>query len=120
MVHHMNLYPEPFSKIKSGEKDIELRLLDEKRQKIKVGDLIEFTNTENDKLKLNAVVVALHEFISFKDLYNSLPLLRCGYTKENVDKASSTDMDAYYSKEKQQKYHVIGIEVKVLPLDCKK
>lgn len=114
MIHYMSLHSGPFYAIQSGQKDIELRLLDKKRQMIQVGDLIEFTNTENSKCKLNVVVVALHKFPSFDKLYESLSLLRCGYTSENINQASSTDMDFYYSKEKQEKYGVVGIEIRLM------
>lgn len=40
MVYQMRLRREPFEKIRSGEKTIELRLFDEKRQKLKVDDEI--------------------------------------------------------------------------------
>ncbi|MBQ1852397.1 MAG: ASCH domain-containing protein, partial [Lachnospiraceae bacterium] len=38
----MQLQPEPFDLIKSGAKTIELRLYDEKRRKIRIGDEIVF------------------------------------------------------------------------------
>ena len=38
MTHYMNLCSEPFNSIKNREKIYELRLLDPKRQKVKVGD----------------------------------------------------------------------------------
>lgn len=37
----------PFEKIKSGSKTIEMRLFDEKRQRISVGDFIEFSSADN-------------------------------------------------------------------------
>ena len=40
MIHKMNLAAEPFEQIASGRKTIEMRLLDEKRQKLMIGDLI--------------------------------------------------------------------------------
>ena len=40
----MKLKNEPFVSIKNGLKTIEMRLFDEKRKQIKVGDTIEFTN----------------------------------------------------------------------------
>ena len=96
--------------IKNGEKTIELRLFDEKRQKIKVGDKIVFTeNTTGETL--NTTVVKLYRFDSFKELYKSLPLLKCGYTTENVDNATPSDMEQYYSAEEQRKYGVVGIEL---------
>ena len=43
MLHKMKLNESPFERIKNGTKTIEFRLYDEKRQKIKVGDKIEFS-----------------------------------------------------------------------------
>ena len=109
-VHKMKLNSAPFEMIKNGEKTIELRLFDEKRQKIKVGDKIVFTeNTTGETL--NTTVVKLYRFDSFKELYKSLPLLKCGYTTENVDNATPSDMEQYYSAEEQRKYGVVGIEL---------
>lgn len=108
--HRMNLHSSPFEKIKSGEKTIELRLLDEKRQKIKAGDRIVFTNTLTGET-VDATVAKLHCFESFEELYKSLPLLKCGYTPEDVDKAHPSDMEAYYSAEQQKQYGVVGIEL---------
>ena len=109
-MHHMKLNPEPFGMIKSGKKTIELRLFDEKRQKIKVGDSIVFTNTDTEET-LSARVVKLHRFDSFEELYQSLPLLQCGYTAEDIEQASPADMQQYYSAEEQEKYGVVGIEL---------
>ena len=108
---HMNLTPAPFSMIKSGQKTIELRLFDEKRQHIRVGDEIVFTNTESGET-LRKTVAKLHRFDSFEELYRALPLLQCGYTAEDIDTAHPSDMEQYYSVEEQQKYGVVGIELK--------
>lgn len=109
-VHHMKLFPEPYEKIKSGRKTIELRLFDEKRRQIKAGDAIVFTNMETNET-VSATVAKLHRFDSFEELYRSLPLLQCGYTAENVGEAKPSDMDPYYSAEEQKQYGVVGIEL---------
>ena len=111
MTHKMNLNPEPFEMIRNGQKTIELRLNDEKRQKIKVGDMIEFTQTETGE-KLTVEVIALHLFDSFTKLYQELPLLKCGYTETDIATAKPEDMDLYYTPEQQEKYGVLGIEIK--------
>lgn len=110
IIHEMKLNSLPFEKIKSGEKTIELRLFDEKRQKIKVGDVIRFTNTSSGEI-ISAIVIKLHIFESFCELYNTLPLFNCGYTNEDIDTAHYSDMDAYYSPDEQKKYGVVGIEI---------
>ena len=110
--HIMNLTPSPLKMIREGTKTIELRLLDEKRKDISVGDTIVFNNTEDEKDSLCVMVEDLFVFDSFEELYANLPLLECGYTEEDIDSASPEDMEAYYSKEKQAQYGVVGIKVK--------
>lgn len=43
MLHRMKLQSEPFAKIKNGKKILEIRLFDDKRQKLHLGDEIEFS-----------------------------------------------------------------------------
>lgn len=109
-IHNMNLHHTPFEMIKSGKKTIELRLFDEKRQQIKAGDKIIFTDTVTGE-SMNTTVVKLHLFDSFDELYKALPLLKCGYTKEDINNANPSDMEQYYSVEQQNKYGVVGIEL---------
>lgn len=113
-LHKMNLNARPFEMIKSGEKTIELRLYDEKRREIAVGDMIEFTNSSDEKQRLRARVKELHIFKDFAELYANLPLDKCGYTKESIAFAAPEDMLEYYPKEKQAKYGAVGIELEVL------
>ena len=108
--HQMKLSPAPFEMIKCGQKTIELRLYDEKRQRIKEGDTIVFFNTKTGE-SLGASVARLHRFDSFEMLYKSLPLLKCGYTEENVVAAAHSDMDQYYTPDEQKKHGVVGIEL---------
>lgn len=114
MTHIMRLNPLPFKMIASGEKTIELRLNDEKRRKLNRKDLITFINTEDNRKTLKAEIVNIYKFKSFEELYADLPLLKCGYTKEDVKTASPEDMLAYYSAKQQEKYGVLGIEIKVI------
>ncbi|WP_314838885.1 ASCH domain-containing protein [Solobacterium moorei] len=107
----MKLNPAPFAMIKDGRKTIELRLNDEKRQAISVGDTIIFQSIDMPRSELMTVVMGLYKFDSFKELYEKLPLMECGYTDANVAEASPDDMNQYYSQEEQQKYGVVGIKV---------
>jgi ASC-1-like (ASCH) protein len=114
MKHTMKLNDAPYAMIKSGRKTIELRLYDEKRQAIAVGDEIEFCHRVDPTAALLCRVIALHRFASFEELYKTLPLIKCGYTVENVSAASAADMELYYSKEEQAAYGVIGIEIELI------
>ncbi len=114
MEHIMKLSPSPFQRIQSGKKTIELRLYDEKRKKIQIGDYIRFINTDNPSETLVAEVVNLFVFDSFAKLYRKLPLLECGYTEQNVKTASPKDMEEYYTKELQEQYGVVGIQIRLI------
>ena len=113
MKHYMNLCPEPFEMIRSGEKTIELRLNDEKRKAISVGDTIVFTNTQDNSRQISATITALHKFKNFTELYSKLPLSKCGYSEKDIDSAKPEDMNVYYSKELEEKYGALGIELSV-------
>lgn len=112
--HMMNLNPSPFKMIREGNKTIELRLYDEKRKRISIGDTITFVNTDNPNDAICASVIDLFVFDSFDELYKNLPLLECGYKKEDIDTASPCDMEKYYSKEMQQQYGVVGIQISLM------
>ena len=109
-IHFMRLQPAPFVLIRDGRKSIELRLYDEKRRKLQIGDGILFENTEAPELLL-VRVTGLHIFASFDVLYQALPLEACGYTEAEISSASPTDMEVYYSKEEQQRFGVVGIQL---------
>lgn len=110
MNHNMKLSRGAFCKIADSSKTIELRLNDEKRQKIAVGDTIIFTCVDNRDI-ITSKVKALHKFIDFKVLYESLPLVECGYTSEQLNTASYADMYEYYTEEQIKKYGALGIEL---------
>lgn len=110
----MKLSSDMFNLIKSGEKTIELRLNDDKGKLVSINDEIEFTNLSNKDEKLLTRVLKIYRFNSFADLYNSLPLLKCGYTKDTISNASPSDMLRYYSEEEQNKYVVVAFELFVV------
>lgn len=110
MRHRMRLHNGPFERIKDGTKTIEIRLNDDKRQLINIGDIIEFENRLSLE-KIDVEVVGLHIFNNFDELYNSFDKISLGYDSDDI--ANPSDMEKYYSIEEQEKYGVIGIEIKL-------
>lgn len=117
MIHYMNLVPSAFVKIAVGSKTIELRLNDEKRQRINVEDTVVFNCTSSKDI-IRSQVVRLHKFSDFEELYKVLPLEKCGYTVAELDTAHYTDMEQYYTKEQMKKYCALGIELCNISLIC--
>ena len=107
MIYRMKLQNEPFKQIKKEIKKIEIRLNDEKRKIFEINDYIEFTNITTLEIMF-VKITNLYHFESFEKLFNNFDnsILGCG---------SYEEMYKYYSREEENKYGVLGIEIKVLP-----
>ena len=107
----MNLQPRYFDFIKDGTKRIELRLFDEKRQQIQLGDIIEFTKSEDDKFK--AEVIGLLRYNSFNDLFEDFDI--SVLADESMTKQELLGvLSEFYTPEKQAEFGVLGIRLKLL------
>ena len=107
----MNLRPKYFDFIKDGTKRIELRLYDEKRRSIQLGDIIEFAKSDDEKFK--AKVVGLLRYNSFADLFEDFDisiLADNSMTKQELLEV----LGEFYSDEKQAEFGVIGIRIKLI------
>lgn len=107
----MNLQPKYFDFIKDGTKRIELRLYDEKRRSIQLGDIIEFAKSDDEKFK--AEVVGLLRYNSFADLFEDFDisiLADSPMTKQELLEV----LGEFYSEEKQAEFGVIGIRIKLI------
>ena len=107
MNYDMNLTKKYFNLLKEGSKDIEVRLLDEKRSNLKEGDTITFNNA-NQLIKTK--VIKIHSYNSVSDLVNATSLKRIGLD-ENKDIAIKQISDIY-SKEKVSTHKILAIELK--------
>lgn len=111
-IHIMNLNQQALSLIKNEMKTIEMRLFDEKRRKIIVGDIIKFVSTENSSIFLTTKVTALYTFKNFKDLYEKFDKIELGYLESDIPNYS--DMEKYYSKNDIKTYGVVGIKINII------
>ena len=111
MIHEMNLHEGPFISIKNKTKTVEMRLNDEKRSKIKIGDTIVFTNNISGE-KIEVVVEDIKKYESFALLYQDYYQVEIGYGYDDI--VDPSDMDIYYSKEKQKLYGCLAIRIRVI------
>ena len=107
-VHEMRLHPEPFALIKAGTKTVEMRLYDEKRRLMNIGDHIEFSLRPNGVDQLRAEIVSLDVFNSFKEAFNNYPPAQ--YGSEHSDEWQL--MYKYYSPQEEVRYGVVGVRIK--------
>ena len=106
----MKLKTAPFEAIKSGKKDIELRLNDDKRQRLRLGDMITFSKLPDQTETVAAKVVGLLQYPTFAALAEDFAPERLGGT----DKTSVVErMTEYYPVEGRAKSGVVGIKLRV-------
>ncbi|HCC22416.1 hypothetical protein A2480_01295 [Candidatus Uhrbacteria bacterium RIFOXYC2_FULL_47_19] len=109
-VHGMKLHPYPFDRIKSGQKIDELRLNDEKRKLIKIGDQIEFSRRPDLKEKLIVKVISLNTYPNFVDLYEGVKKRYPTSDKDNFIEG----LRQYYSPEDEVKFGALEIGIRLV------
>ena len=106
----LNIRKKYFDLIKNHKKSVELRLYDEKRKLINIGDIITFVSNET-KEELIAKVIKLHKAKNFEELLKNIDIEKTGFkTIEDLNK----NILEFYSIEKQNNFGVLGIEIKVI------
>lgn len=106
--HILNLDNDPFQRIATGKKLLECRLYDEKRKLIQIGDIITFTNRVNTDEQISVKVIWLLLYPTFNQLFKDThQQFFPQYTREELEDS----MLAYYSKEDEEKYGVVGIRI---------
>lgn len=112
MIHKIKVKELYYNKIKTGEKIYEVRLLDEKRSLIKIGDILRI-NKEPELIEfLDARVVELIKFKSFQEMAQTLPAKSIGFIGCNTQEIVDT-YRKFYSKEQEQKLGVVAIKLKI-------
>ena len=113
MEHEMKLQPEYYNFIVNGTKRIEIRLYDEKRQQIKIGDIIEFLKEPELNESFNAKVVGLLRYNSFEEMFKDFDISILSDESMTKDELISV-LEQFYTKEKQEKYGVLGIRIELI------
>jgi ASC-1-like (ASCH) protein len=110
-MHQMGLYGEYFNAIKEGKKTVEVRLNDEKRRKILIGDTIEFIKVPENNDTLQVKVTGLRSYKTFQDMYKDIPFkdFNCeGWSmKEMLDGTYEI-----YSPKQEKEWGTLAISIK--------
>ena len=111
--HTLKLYSTYFNLIKNCKKIIECRLNDEKRQKINIGDTIEFLNTENKNEILMAKVSQIYHFKTFKEMATTLNPTSLGFNGKTINEIVAS-YNNIYSTENELKYGVVAFKIELI------
>jgi ASC-1-like (ASCH) protein len=108
LMHELKVKEKYYNMLKSEIKTIELRLFDEKRRTIKVGDFIRFSNSSDADDTFTAQVINLYKADNFVELCKSINCHKAGFTtNEELIKV----LEVFYGLDKQKEYGVVGIEI---------
>lgn len=110
MEHVLKLQPKYFEYINNGTKRIELRLYDEKRQKINIGDTIIFQKEPKLEITMQVKVIGLLRYNSFEDLFKDFDI-EVMADKEMTKQELLNVLEEFYTPEKQSQYGVLGIRI---------
>ena len=108
--HILKLQPKYFDYINEGTKRIELRLYDEKRQKINIGDTIVFKKEPELTISMEVKVIGLLRYNTFEDLFKDFDIEIMAdklVTKQEL----LNILNEFYTKDEQSKYGVVGIRI---------
>lgn len=109
----MKLQPEYFNFILNGTKRIEIRLNDEKRQNIKLGDKIKFLKEPDLNESFEAQVIGLLRYNSFEEMFKDYDISILSDESMTKEELISV-LEQFYTKEKQEKYGVLGIRIELI------
>ena len=108
-MHMLNVKQKYYDMLKSGRKTIELRLYDDKRKLIKVGDRIEFRCADDKTDAFLAEVVDLHRAEDFVCLCQKIECQKAGFSS---DEELIKVLKEFYDNKRQKEFGVVGIEIK--------
>ena len=112
-VHEMHLADEPFDMIVSGKKTVEVRLNDEKRRGISMGDIVIFYRKSCLSDMCAVTVVGLRDYKNFSELFSTERLADTGCIEMTAEQAAQS-MYKYYSPEQEERDGVLAIEIKLI------
>ena len=113
MEHEMKLQPEYYNFILNGTKRIEIRLFDEKRQQIKIGDTIKFLKEPDLNEYFNVKVIGLLRYNTFEDMFKDFDISILSDNSMTKEKLIDV-LEQFYPKEKQEQYGVLGIRIELI------
>ena len=106
----MNLRHTYYEMVKSGQKDIELRLYDEKRRQMCAGDIVLIYDAENPSDYIRREIVHMHIAQSFASLATQINVRRTGF---DILEQFSAAVSKFYTPTQESRYGVVGIELMV-------
>ena len=108
--HIMSLYEEGFDMVRRG-KQVEVRLYDPKRQKLKVGDDLTFQKLPDREESMETEILEIQTFKTFEELYEKIGLELLGRSDKTMEWMLDSTRQMY-TEEEEKKYGAVAIFIK--------
>lgn len=105
----VHLHPDVYEIVKQGSKNVEARVNDEKRRKLKVGDTLIFLKRPLEEENCKARVTDLKYFDTFEQMGKNYDFKRLYLESYTMDMWLK-ELSRFYSDEEIKKYGVVAIE----------
>lgn len=112
MLHEMKLNENAFNNIRNQKKFFELRLYDDRRKNIKIGDEIMFHNLANLDETIGVQVEALLIYPSFKDFFKDIDYRLCG-TAKSLEEIMNR-IRTFYTEEQEKENGILAIKIRLI------
>ena len=112
MIHEMKLNEKSFFNIKNGIKKFELRLYDDRRKSINLGDTIIFHNLNNLDDTISVKVLALLRYPTFSDLFKDIDFRLCGTANSLEEKLQR--VHTFYTIEQEKEFGILAIKIELI------
>ncbi|MFC6177275.1 ASCH domain-containing protein [Companilactobacillus huachuanensis] len=109
----MHLNHQPFMAIKNGTKTIEIRLNDEKRSQLKIGNIIRFSDLTTDEM-IETKVLRLECFSTFKELFQKYSGTIIGSPEQEPISELDCENQKIYSRQMEKQYGALAIKLELI------
>ncbi len=114
-VHSMQLDTIYFDYILNGDKEYETRVFDEKRKKLRLLDVVKFSDKESDRT-FKAIIIELSWFSNFKDAISEVGIRKVLPNARSLEDGVSTyeNFDGGNYKKNAEKFGVLRMKFSLL------
>ena len=113
MEMRLHLHPEVFDVVASGNKNVEVRVNDEKRRQLKVGDTLIFLKRPDDIETITAKITNLVYFDTFLSVLDHYEMKNI-YLETTTPEEYISLLKQFYTDEDESQYGVVAIEFEII------
>ena len=110
----MKLLHGPFEAVRSGNKKIEIRLNDVKRQSVQIDDVIIFSKVEEPEVKLKVKVIEKDTYDTFQQLLSHYDNVELGFDNQETLAQKVSRLYSIYDQQDELNYGVVALKIELI------